>query len=77
MEFAVRLDQPNVRQPGKSRRMGFGSADLPAFAILNGRASAFEGGADEADLSLEWVAEGAAEYRTEGRAYRAAGDAQN
>jgi AraC-like DNA-binding protein len=76
MEFAVRLDQPNVRQPGKSRRIGFGSADLPAFAILNGRASAFEGGADEADLSLKWLADGAAEYRTEGRAYRVAGDAQ-
>ena len=76
MEFAVRLDQPNVRQPGKSRRMGFGSADLPAIAILNGRASAFEGGADEADLSLKWLADGAAEYRTEGRAYRVAGDEQ-
>ena len=73
MEFAVRLDQPNVSQPGKSRRMGFGSQALPAFAILNGRASVFEGGADEAELSLKWVAEGAAEYRTEGRAYRVAG----
>jgi AraC-like DNA-binding protein len=76
MEFTVRLDQPDIRQPGKSRRIGFGSADLPAFAILNGRASAFEGGADEADLSLKWLAEGAAEYRTEGRAYRVAGAAQ-
>lgn len=76
MEFAVRLDQPDVRQPGRSRRIGFGSADLPAFAILNGRASAFEGGAEEADLSLKWLAEGAAEYRTEGRAYRITGDGQ-
>jgi AraC-like DNA-binding protein len=76
MEFAVRLDQPDVRQPGKSRRISFGSAGLPAFAILNGRASAFEGGADEADLSLKWLADGAAEYRTEGRAYRVAGDGQ-
>ena len=76
MEFAVRLDQPNVRQPGRSRRMGFGSEGLSAFAILNGHASAFEGGADEADLSLKWIADGAAEYRTEGRAYRLAGDAQ-
>jgi AraC family transcriptional regulator len=76
MEFAVRLDQPDVRQPGKSRRISFGSANLPAFAILNGRASAFEGGADEADLSLKWLAEGAAEYRTEGRAYRVANDEQ-
>jgi len=76
MEFAVRLDQPNVRHPGRSRRVGFGPTDLPAFAILNGRASAFEGGADEADLSLKWIADGAAEYRTEGRAYRVAGDDQ-
>jgi len=76
MEFALRLDQPNVRQPGKSRRMAFGTKDAPFFAILNGRATTFEGGADEADLSLKWLAEGAAEYRTEGRAYRLAGTAQ-
>ena len=76
MEFAVRLDQPDVRQPDRSRRIRFGAADLRAFAILNGRASAFEGGADEADLSLKWLADGAAEYRTEGHAYRVAGDAQ-
>jgi len=76
MEFAVRLDQPEVRQPGKSRRMDFGAADRPSFAILNGRATAFEGGADEAELSLKWLAEGAAEYRTEGRAYRLAGPTQ-
>ena len=76
MEFAVRLDQPNVRQPGKSRRMAFGTQNVPFFAILNGRASTFEGGADEADLSLKWLAEGAAEYQTEGRAYRLGGAAQ-
>jgi AraC-like DNA-binding protein len=76
MEFAVRLDQPDVRQPARSRRISFGAEDAPAFAILNGRATAFEGGADEADLSLKWLADGAAQYRTEGRAYRVTGDEQ-
>jgi AraC-like DNA-binding protein len=76
MEFAVRLDQPDVHLPGKSRRMAFGPQEAPVFAILNGRGTHFEGGADEADLSLKWIAAGAAEYRTEGRAYRLAGTEQ-
>ena len=56
--------------------MAFGPQKVPVFAILNGHGTRFEGGADEADLSLKWIAAGAAEYRTEGRAYRLAGAEQ-
>jgi AraC-like DNA-binding protein len=76
MEFAVRLDQPDVVRPARSRRMAFGPAKGPAFSIINGRGSTFEGGADEAALSLKWLAEGAAEYESEGRPYRLAGTVQ-
>lgn len=76
MEFAVRLDQPNVSRPGASRRMVFGPSKGPAFAILNGRGSTFEGGADAPELSLKWLARGAADYESERRSYRLAGRSQ-
>ena len=41
MDFALRLDQPDIGKPGASRRLTFG-AGLP-FAILNGLAANFEG----------------------------------
>ncbi|HKD21363.1 MAG TPA: AraC family transcriptional regulator [Rhizomicrobium sp.] len=76
MDLALRLDQPDLAAPGRSRRLGLGPADAPVLGILNGRGSNFEGGADEPALSLKWLAEGAAEYRTEGRSYRLAGPVQ-
>jgi AraC-like DNA-binding protein len=75
MDVALRLDQPDVSNPGASRRVAFGPGGSPQIAILNGRGVDFEGGADEADLSLKWLPEGTADYRTEGRDYRLAGNA--
>lgn len=76
MEFGLRLDQPDVDAPGASRRMDFGGQGAPAFALLNGRARHFEGGADEPALSLKWLPAGWADYRSEGRSYRIAGNVQ-
>jgi AraC-like DNA-binding protein len=76
MEYAIRLDQPDVTKPGRSRRIVFGPPDVPTFGILNGRGSTFEGGADEAELSLKWLAEGAADYESERRSYRLTGETQ-
>lgn len=76
MDLALRLDQPDLAVPGRSRRLGFGPASAPVLGILNGRGTAFEGGADEPALSLKWLAEGAAEYSTEGRSYRLSGPLQ-
>jgi AraC-like DNA-binding protein len=73
MEFAIRLDQPDLARPGGSRRIVFGSDDAPMFAILNGRAASFEGGADAPDLSLKWMATGAADYVSGGRSHRLGG----
>ncbi|MGD0192954.1 MAG: helix-turn-helix transcriptional regulator [Rhizomicrobium sp.] len=76
MEFAVTLDQPNLLRPGASRRLRIGRPHAPGVSILNGRGGRFEGGADSPDLSLKWVPEGSAEYRSEGRFYRLAGATQ-
>jgi AraC-like DNA-binding protein len=76
MDFAIRLDQPDLGRPASSRRFVFGAPAAPAVVILNGAGSGFEGGADCPDLSLKWLPEGLAEYRTEGRAYRLSGPSQ-
>jgi len=76
MNFAVLLDQPHVERPDAGRRLIFGGAEKPAFAILNGHGALFEGGADSPELSLKWIAQGEAEYRSEGRSYRLAGATQ-
>ncbi len=76
MNLALRLDQPDVSRPFASRRLAFGPSGEPSIAILNGRATSFEGGTDEPALSLKWLPEGVAEYRSEGRAYRLAGSTQ-
>jgi AraC-like DNA-binding protein len=76
MEFAVRLDQPDVENPRAGRRLALGPKDAPVFAILNGRADHFEGGADEPELSLKWLAQGRAEYVSEQRTYRLSGTTQ-
>lgn len=76
MNFAIRLDQPDVEKPGASRRLLFGPGTAPVFAILNGRGAHFEGGADEPELSLKWLAQGSADYRSEEHYYRLAGNTQ-
>ncbi len=72
----VLLEQPDLGQPGASRRLRFGEPSAPTVAILNGKGSWFEGGSDNPDLSLKWVPRGSADYRTEGRAYRLSGATQ-
>ena len=76
MDFALRLDQPDMASPRRTRRLVFGPEGVPAFGLLNGRGTTFEGGADEPELSLKWLAEGAADYRSEGRDYRLSGPTQ-
>jgi AraC-like DNA-binding protein len=76
MNFGIRLDQPDLAHPTAGRRLVFGAPAAPALVILNGTGSGFEGGADCPDLSLKWLPEGLAEYRTEGRAYRLSGASQ-
>jgi AraC-like DNA-binding protein len=76
MDLALLLDQPDLVKPSASRRFTFGPPKAPALAILNGRGATFEGGADEPALSLKWLPEGMAEYRSEGHDYRLAGTTQ-
>jgi AraC-like DNA-binding protein len=73
MEFPILLDQPVPGQPGAGRRLQFGGAHAQPIAILNGRSDGFEGGSDTPDLSLKWLPEGSAEYRSENRSYRLSG----
>jgi AraC family transcriptional regulator len=76
METAILLDQPDVSLPGASRSMAFGPRGAPVIAILNGRGTDFEGGGTSPDLSLKWLPQGGADYRSEGRSYRLAGATQ-
>lgn len=76
MNAAIRLDQPDLIRPAASRRLSFGAETLPAMGILNGHGTTFEGGADTPALSLKWLPQGAADYRSEGRAYRLTGSTQ-
>jgi AraC-like DNA-binding protein len=74
MAASLLLDQPDLIAPARSRRLAFG--DGPRIAILNARGARFDGGGDEPDLSLKWIPQGAAQYRSGGRAFALAGDAQ-
>jgi AraC family transcriptional regulator len=65
MEPSLRLLQPDLVEPGRSRRLSWPGDDEAAVTILNGRGVRYEGGTDAADLSLKWVPEGVAEYRAE------------
>src|ERR1700720_1990971 len=76
MEFAIRVDQPDLGRPAAARRLRFGPENTPQLLILNGRGTGFEGGSDSPDLSLKWLAAGQAEYRSEGRSYRLSGAVQ-
>jgi AraC family transcriptional regulator len=76
MATALLLDQPDLIVPARARRMRFGPADAPRIAILNARGARFSGGGDEPDLSLKWVPEGEARYRSEGRHFALSGATQ-
>jgi AraC family transcriptional regulator len=76
MDIAIRLAQPDLIDPTASRNLAFGPSGVPLLAILNGRGARFEGGADEPDLSLKWVPEGLAEYRSERSTFRLSGTTQ-
>jgi AraC-like DNA-binding protein len=76
MEFAIRVDQPDLGRPAAARRLRFGPEDAPQLLILNGKGAGFEGGSDSPDISLKWLATGQAEYRSEGRSYRLSGAMQ-
>jgi AraC family transcriptional regulator len=72
----LRLDQPDLIDASRARRLRFGDAHGPRIAILNARGARYDGGADEPDLSLKWIPQGAAHYRTEGKSFTLRADVQ-
>jgi AraC family transcriptional regulator len=74
MQTSVLLDQPDLIAPGQSRRRRFGAGD--GIAILNARGARFDGGGDEPELSLKWIPQGAARYRSGGKTFALGGDTQ-
>ncbi len=65
MQASLRLLQPDLADPARARRLSWPAGGDAGITILNGRGARYEGGADEADLSLKWVPDGAAEYQAE------------
>lgn len=76
MRMSILLDQPDLIEPGRTRRFRFGPQRGERISILNARGNRFEGGGDEPDLSLKWVPEGAASYRSGRTRHCVAGSAQ-
>jgi AraC-like DNA-binding protein len=74
MQTTLLLDQPDLIAPHRTRRMRFG--DGPRLAILNARGARYDGGGDEPDLSLKWIPQGSARYRSERRAFALKSDVQ-
>ena len=72
--MSLLLEQPDLIDPDRSRRRRFGAGD--AIAILNARGARFEGGGDEPQLSLKWIPQGSAHYRSERNTFRLRGEAQ-
>ncbi len=72
----IRLDQPDLIDASRARRLRFGQPTGPRVSILNARGARYEGGADEPDLSLKWIPQGVARYRTEAKRFTLHGDAQ-
>jgi len=72
----IQLDQPDLIDASRARRLRFGDAYGPHIAILNARGARYDGGADAPDLSLKWIPQGAARYRTEGKSYTLREDVQ-
>lgn len=71
----LRLDQPDLLDASRARRLQFGD-DGPRVSILNARGARYEGGADAPDLSLKWIPHGAARYHTEGKRFTLRADIQ-
>lgn len=74
MTASLVLDQPDLIVPARTRRLAFGEG--ARVAILNARGARYEGGGDEPELSLKWIAEGRARYRSAGKTFALAGDTQ-
>lgn len=67
MQTQLRLDQPDLIAPERTRRLVFGDG-TERIGILNARGRLWDGGGDEPELSLKWIPGGAAHY-TSGRAH--------
>jgi AraC family transcriptional regulator len=74
MSLSLLLDQPDLIAPARTRRLRFGAADAPRIVILNARGARFEGGGDEPELSLKWIPQGRAQYRSDGKSFALHGD---
>lgn len=72
----LRLDQPDLIDASRARHMCFGDTHGPRVAILNARGARYDGGADEPELSLKWIPQGAAHYRTDGKRFTLRADVQ-
>jgi AraC-like DNA-binding protein len=76
MQVSLLLDQPDLIVPARARRFRFGELAGARLAILNARGARYEGGGDEPDLSLKWIPQGEAHYRSNGRSFRLRRDTQ-
>jgi AraC-like DNA-binding protein len=76
MHLSLLLDQPDLIEPQHSRRLRFGQQNGARVAILNARGARYEGGGDDPELSLKWIPQGEAHYRSQSRSYRLRGDIQ-
>jgi AraC family transcriptional regulator len=76
MQTSLLLDQPDLIEPHRARRFRFGNTNGARLAILNARGARYEGGGDEPDLSLKWIPQGEAHYRSNGRTFRLRRDTQ-
>jgi AraC-like DNA-binding protein len=75
MQTTLRLDQPDLIAPERTRRMAFGDGS-ERITILNARGRLWDGGGDEPDLSLKWIPDGAAHYTSERAHFDLSGNAQ-
>ncbi len=76
MAATLLLDQPDLIAPARTRRLRFGDASAPRIVLLNARGARFSGGGDEPELSLKWIPQGEARYRSEGRHFALSGATQ-
>ena len=76
MKASLLLDQPDLIAPERARRFRFDELAGARLAILNARGARYEGGGDEPDLSLKWIPQGEAHYRSNGKSFRLRRDTQ-
>lgn len=76
MSIMLLLDQPDLIAPSRARRLQFGEGQGADIAILNAKGARYEGGGDEPELSLKWIPQGRAHYRSEGKSFALAGNTQ-